>query len=364
MAVAVAAAREQLRRTQELFGASGRRGRLRGERVDGGERRVGVARGFAQASERLERLRVLWLDRERGFVGPDRAIGRGELLGEQPRALEQDREPARRVGDELLVALVELHGVLPALERTVVARERAQRGIVAGIELEHFFERARRLVVVEEFLLVDGGDALPERDLLARRRGGLDLDVEVREQVLEASGLAEQPIEPAQRVEVARVQVEHGLVAALGFGVVAELELVELRDTTERLELLFAALSVRAALEDFDEPAVVARALAQAYELIARRHVAGILGQDGLDHAARAQRVAQVELEQIGRFGAVIARERGARRGVGAPREHGAELRPLLSLAVDLRHAVEGRVVRRVDADDGLVAREREIRAL
>jgi hypothetical protein len=56
-----------------------------------------------------------------------------------------------------------------------VPHQPGERSLVNRVQGQDLFQGVGRLVAVEEFLLVDRCDALPERDLLARRRGGADL---------------------------------------------------------------------------------------------------------------------------------------------------------------------------------------------
>ena len=96
-AVAIAAALEQPRRADPLLGLGLRRRRLRGQRLDGGERRARVAGLLAQARERLERGRVPGLLLEDALVDVRRLIGRPDVVGEDAGLLHEKLDPARLV---------------------------------------------------------------------------------------------------------------------------------------------------------------------------------------------------------------------------------------------------------------------------
>ena len=131
----------------------------------------------------------------------------------------------------------------------------------------------------------------------------------------------------------------------------------------KHLQPLLAAERFRAPLEQLHEAREVAGALVDARQRLAGPLVPRILLEHLLVEIARAPRVAELRLEDVAGVGAQIA---GARRGhgaVGAAGEHHHQLGPLLGLAVDLRHAVEGGVVGGITADHRLIAGQRQVGA-
>jgi hypothetical protein len=65
------------------------------------------------------------------------------------------------------------------------------------IERQHLRERARRLLVVQELFIPNAGDALEQRDLLARRDGERLFSLQYAEQLLKAALSAVDAIQAA-----------------------------------------------------------------------------------------------------------------------------------------------------------------------
>ena len=339
-------------------------GRLVGERVDRVQRGVGVAEGFADAGQGLQGTAVLGVQRVGGLERGHRTLGRAELLGEDAAAGEVKLETPARVLDQAHVALVERGEILPAVEDAIVSRERGVGALVGAIDGEDRLPRLGGRGVVQELLVLDPGDALPEGDLLAWGGGDGDLSGEVGQELAVSTGLAEEPVEPAERVEVVRVHRRHGLEATDGLTIVLEAVLEDLGDAAHRPQPILPAFGVRAALEDLDQSLMVVRPLVDASEGLAGAGVTGILPEDPLVEVPCAPGVGELDFQDLGRLTAEIAGEPGARGRVRARGEDHPELRPLLRLAVDLREPAERRVVRGIGLEDGLVDGQGEVRAL
>ena len=190
-AVLVAAPLEEASRAGPLLRLPLRRRRLPRERLDRGERGVGVARGLAETGERLQGLRVIRREAQRLLVGLHRAVGRPQLVGEHASPRERELRLARGVLDERRVPLEHPDDVLPAAEPAVEARQRRQRGVVGRLDRQDGLARLDGLRVLEELLLLEPRDPLEEVDLLARARGDLHLPPQVVEQI----AVAPRPVE-------------------------------------------------------------------------------------------------------------------------------------------------------------------------
>jgi hypothetical protein len=258
------------------------------------------------------------------------------------------------------VALEHQHHVAPALERAIVAFERGQRAVVVAVDVENRLAGFGSLVVVEEFFLVNRGNALPESDPLARRDRDLDLLEQVVDELLVASRAVVDAIDTAQRVEMLRILVEHGLEAPAGLDHVVEPVLVHFADPAQELMPRFTPQRAGSALERLDQAGPVARCLVDPRQRFGRSLVRRILGQYPLVDLARRIESTQALLEDFGRFGPQVAGQRGG-RGFGALHQHLTELRPLLGLAVDRGHPLERVVVCRIGREHALKTRQRQI---
>ncbi len=190
-------------------------------------------------------------------------------------------------------------------------RERRERRVVRRVDREQALERERRVLVVEELLVVQRGDALPQGDLLARRRRDLDLTLEVLQELLVAPSPIEDPVEPLERAQVRRLEGQDGLVASRRLGEIVLLVLVHLGQLREDVGALGAAPRFGAPLEELDQRIEVARALGDPRQRVARLGVPRIFGQHGGVEIARAGHVVQLRLEQLGGLGLPIAPLRG-----------------------------------------------------
>jgi hypothetical protein len=113
-----------------------------------------------------------------------------------------------------------------------------------------------------------------------------------------------------------------------------------------------------------DQVHEVLAGLVDARDRLAGLSVARVVGQHLLVQAARALRIVQILFEDLGGLAAKIASLGRRLGGVGATREHHAELLPLLGLTVDLGHALERDLVARVVLHDGLEARQPQVGSL
>ena len=96
--------------------------------------------------------------------------------------------------------------------------------------------------MVEELLAVELGDALEQRDLLARSGGQLDLTFQVLEQLSRPIAAGVETLEALQRFGRARLELERGLETTDRFLGLVELRLVELRDAARGPGALLPAL--------------------------------------------------------------------------------------------------------------------------
>src|SRR5688572_9816090 len=155
--------------------------------------------------------------------------------------LQEHGESSRRLGEELGLPFEKGSHVFPSLQGLVVAHEARDGALVRRVDGENLLESVGRLLVVQKLFFVNGGRALPERDLLAWCGRRFDLLVEVQQEVLEATRLREQPVEAAQGIEVLGIGVEHRLVALPSSSIVVQVELVELGNAAKHAETLVTA---------------------------------------------------------------------------------------------------------------------------
>jgi len=200
--------------------------------------------------------------------------------------------------------------------------------------------------VIEELLVPDGGDALVQHHLLPGSRCRCDLLPQVLDQVAEAPCLAVAPVEAVERVEVLRIFGDHELVTPRGVDEILQIELRGLRDAEEGRGALFSLEGARTRFEGLHEAGEVSGLLVHRDQRFAGFLVGRIVLEHALVELAGGVACRQLGLEELRGFHAQVAREwRRGLRCVGAYQERGAELAPLLVLAVDVRDAFERAVV-------------------
>jgi hypothetical protein len=196
----------------------------------------------------------------------------------------------------------------PALEGAQVPSQIVGGAGAGRIHVEHRVERVGGLLMIEELLVVDGSDALEQTDLLTRRDGEIELSAQHLDQVLVAPATGQHAIEPAQRVEVLRVLLEHRPIEALGVGELVELDLVGFGDLAERGLALFAASASARPSITFSARAVSPCALSKAHEALAPGTVARIFAEHALVEIERRPAGYPADWRAARGLGAQVAR--------------------------------------------------------
>jgi len=121
--VVVAPRFQNLRGTNEMLRAFGCVVGLVGELFDGAHRAPRFAGVHPQLGQRLERLRIVRVERQSSFVGADRTLRNSEAVSQDAPESERLLDLPRAVAaQEIEMPLEDDHHVVEALERAIVPR--------------------------------------------------------------------------------------------------------------------------------------------------------------------------------------------------------------------------------------------------